>query len=145
MKLIFKKFSALSPYELYSILKLRFDVFVIEQQSLYDELDGKDAISLHAYFSDKKGICAYARIFKTQKKTASIGRIVVRKDCRKKGFGRTLIAACITHIQSDGNTKKIEISAQEHLKPYYASFGFRQSSPPFDDGGIAHIDMTLLL
>lgn len=141
MKIILKEFDELELKELYGILKLRFDVFVLEQQSIYDEFDSIDFIATHLFIKQNDEIIAYLRFYDKSDTTASFGRVAVHKNYRKKGISKLLISAVIEHIKEKNNILKIEIEAQEYLKKFYNSFGFIQVSNPYEDGGVIHISM----
>ena len=143
MKLNVKIFKDLTLEQLYKILKLRYDIFVVEQKSIYNEFDEKDYDAVHIFLQEKKDVIAYMRIYKKSKKIASIGRVVVDLKFRKKGLGRKVVKEGIDYIKSKWKVDKIEISAQEYLKKFYESFGFKQVSDVYDDCGVAHIDMVL--
>lgn len=135
------RFEQLTPHQLYRILKLRFDVFVMEQNSIYDEYDNIDFISLHMFAEAVDYIPAYLRIYKKSDSKASLGRIVVHPAHRGTGLGREIVTAGIEYIETSYQGLKIEIGAQLYLKSFYESFGFVQSSDIYDDGGINHIMM----
>jgi ElaA protein len=141
--LIVKPFTELTLEQLYKILKLRYDVFVVEQKSIYDEFDEKDYHAIHIFYEDKKDIVAYTRLFKKSNKVAALGRVVVNTKFRKKGLGRKVVQEGIAYIKTVWKIKKIEIGAQVYLKSFYESFGFKQSSDVYDDCGVPHIDMVL--
>ncbi|MGY6648090.1 GNAT family N-acetyltransferase [Wenyingzhuangia sp. IMCC45574] len=143
MNIIKKRFEELSTTELYKILQLRFEVFVVEQQCIYNEFDDKDYISTHYFIQQNESIIAYLRVYKKDAIVASFGRVVIHKSQRKKGLANLLIQTVIEDTQQKVNVEKIVIEAQEHLKDFYAVFGFRQVSEPYDDCGIMHIDMEL--
>lgn len=143
MKIEIKHYSELSRDELYDLLQQRQHVFIIEQASIYDDLDAydKDAYHLLCYKDDK--LAASSRILSagTKLRFASIGRIACAKALRGEGLGRKVIEASIQFIEKTFNENTIQISAQQHLEAYYNSFGFIKCSEPYDDGGIDHIDM----
>ena len=145
MKLNVKFFSELTNEQLYRILKLRYDIFVLEQKSIYDEYDGKDYDAVHIFLQEKKEVLAYLRIYKKSNKVASIGRVVVDQRFRKQGLGRKLMNEGINYIKSNWKTDRLEIGAQEYLKKFYESFGFKPTSQPYDDCGVSHIDMEMKL
>lgn len=138
-----KKFQELTLEELYQLLKIRYDVFVNEQQSIYNEFDNKDQQALHIYYFHDKKILAYSRLYATETKV-ELGRIVTANYLRGSGVGGKLIQKSIAESQKHYPGWPIEISAQQLLKNYYQQFGFQQISEPYDDGGIMHIDMVLM-
>lgn len=138
-----KSFKELDTDELYALLKLRQDVFIIEQQSIYDDLDGYDQKSFHLLLWENGALAGLTRIVPagTKMTHVSIGRIATPQTARGGGRGRRIIEESIRFIEEKLQETVIEISAQEHLESYYESFGFRRSSAAYDDGGIMHIDM----
>ena len=118
MKFIVKIFNELTIHELYGILQLRSEVFVVEQDCVYQDLDFKDQKSLHVFGYKNDKIIAYTRIFKPGDyfDNASIGRVIIAKSERKFGFGHELIRASIDVIKTELKVDKITISAQLYLK-----------------------------
>jgi ElaA protein len=143
MKFIIKSFSELTISELYDILQLRSEVFVAEQDCVYQDLDGKDYKSLHVLGFKKEKIIAYARIFKPGDyfENASIGRVVVKEIERKFGYGQELMNVSIKAVKTEFNEKKITISAQLYLKKFYESHGFIHVGKQYLEDGIPHIRM----
>ncbi|WP_152286460.1 GNAT family N-acetyltransferase [Flavicella marina] len=141
-----KKFEDFSIQELYSVLNLRSQVFVVEQQSIYLDLDFKDQRALHVlgYSSDK--LVAYARIFKSKDcyDLASIGRVVVAKEFRSYGYGHQLIDFSIAGIDEHFNEQNIHISAQLYLQQFYESHGFVAVGEEYLEDQIPHIAMELI-
>ena len=138
-----KTFLELNTTELYQILQLRSEVFVVEQDCVYQDLDFKDQKSLHVFgFKDGK-IIAYTRIFKPGDyfKNASIGRVVVAASERKYGFGVDLMKASIKAVEDYFKASKITISAQVYLTKFYNSLGFKQVGEGYLEDGIPHIEM----
>lgn len=141
----YKSFAQLSVIELYDILKLRQDVFVIEQQCIYPDIDDADKTAFHlfAYSEEGEGICAYLRIFSPQVKAreVSMGRILTSEASRGTGLGKVLVAKAIEVIEREFPDQAIKISAQEYLVQFYVDFNFVVTSEPYDEDGIQHIDM----
>lgn len=133
----------LSTRELYEILKLRVDVFVVEQACPYPELDGKDADALHLRLLDGDELLASARLFKPEKIGAPsrIGRVVVAPAHRARRLGKILMQESIMTCKRLFPGCDITLSAQSHLEQFYASFGFKTVSPEYLEDGIPHIDM----
>ena len=129
----------LTTETLYKILALRAEVFVVEQACVYLDSDGKDEKALHLCAFSETNLIAYARIFLNQTPCV-IGRLVVHQKHRGKHYGRKLMQKSIAAIP---NRNEIFISAQEHLKTFYTSFGFTQSGERYLEDGIPHIPMTL--
>ncbi len=145
MQSICKTFKELTLNEFYEITTLRIDVFVVEQNCVYHELDGKDQKAHHLFIKDPESaqIIAYTRIFKPGSyfDEAAFGRVVVHPKHRKKHIGRFLVNEVIEFITKNFDLTTIKISAQTHLKEWYESFGFNQISDPYLEDGIPHIDM----
>ncbi len=144
IKPIIKTFQELTSTELYAILRLRSEVFVVEQDCVYQDLDNKDEKALHLYFIKYNKIIAYTRIFGPGDyfKEASIGRVVVQKSYRKDGYGHQLMEVSIQTIKEKYNTKKITISAQVYLQKFYESHSFKQVGEEYLEDGIPHIKMV---
>ncbi len=138
-----KHFNELSTTELYAILQLRSEVFVVEQNCVYQDLDGKDEKAVHVLGYYNNELTAYARLFNKGYyfDEASIGRVIVRLKYRDKQFGHELIRFSIKAIQENFNETQITISAQAHLKKFYASHGFIQTSEMYLEDDIPHIQM----
>ncbi|MUU79104.1 GNAT family N-acetyltransferase [Winogradskyella endarachnes] len=136
-------FKALSIDELYSLLQLRSEVFVVEQDCVYQDIDGKDQKALHILgFKDNK-LVAYTRIFKPGDyfKEASIGRVVVLKTERQHQYGYEIMKASIKAIKTYYNQSEIKISAQVYLKRFYNNLEFKEIGEAYLEDGIAHIAM----
>ena len=140
-----KKFAELSTAELYAILQLRNEVFVVEQNCVYQDADDKDQLSLHFCGWDNEKLVAYTRIIPPgiSYTEASIGRVVTSPAYRKTGAGRQLMQESISRTCSQFNCTAIKIGAQLYLKKFYQSLGFVQSSDEYLEDGIAHIEMIL--
>jgi ElaA protein len=138
-----KTFSELTTNELYELLQLRSEVFVVEQDCVYQELDGKDQKALHVLgFKDEK-IVAYTRVFKPGDyfENASIGRVVVKKNERQFKYGYDIMEASIKAIKTQYNETTIKISAQTYLKRFYNNLGFKEIGEAYLEDGIPHIAM----
>lgn len=141
-----KTFNQLSIEEFYEIVQLRIEVFVVEQDCPYQELDGKDHVALHLLGYEDGEIQAYSRIFKGGliAKDASIGRVIVKETARGKGYGQALLAESISYIEKEfPQDTSILIHAQEYLNKFYQSFGFIPVSDVYLLDGINHLDMRL--
>ena len=138
-----KSFSELTVSELYQILQLRSEVFVVEQDCVYQDIDFKDQKALHVLGYKNNTIIAYTRIFKPGDyfENASIGRVVVKKIERKYGYGHELMKVSIEAIKDAFHQQKITISAQLYLKKFYESHGFIQVGETYLEDGIPHIRM----
>ncbi len=139
-----KKFSELTLNELYEILQLRSEVFVVEQNCVYQDIDFKDQKALHVIGQKNDKIIAYTRIFKPGDyfKDASIGRVVVAKNERKFGYGHIIMDYSIKAINSFFNENIIKISAQKYLKEFYESHNFIQVGKEYLEDDIPHIAMV---
>jgi ElaA protein len=140
---ICKKFSDLSPLELYHLLQLRSEVFVVEQNCVFLDMDNSDQQCFHLMGCIENKLVAYARIVPPGRiyKEASIGRVVTSPSVRKKGVGKLLMQKAIEICnQLFGNTD-IRIGAQFYLKNFYGCFGFNQVSDVYLEDGIEHIYM----
>ena len=146
MKLQFeiKRFNALSTLELYQLLQLRSQVFVVEQNCVYQDIDGKDEKAMHVLGKMDDRIVAYSRIFKPNDyfDNASIGRVVVSENARTHKFGFDLMQEAIAAVGSEFGIQPITISAQLYLKKFYESLGFQQVSETYLEDGIEHIEMV---
>lgn len=138
-----KAFNELSTAELYSLLQLRSKVFVVEQDCVYQDIDGKDQKALHVLGYHKGDLVAYTRIFKPGDyfEFASIGRVVVAKSKRDKQFGKLIMEASIKAIEDCFNLQKIKISAQVYLKNFYMDLGFNPVGKEYLEDNIPHITM----
>lgn len=145
MKLCVKRFDELSIDELFNIYKLRVDVFVVEQQCPYHEIDEEDKSCLHLWLEDETGIVAYARVLEPNSRfvEASIGRVIAKK--RRKGHGTAIVKAAIKCAVDNYNVDKIVIEAQYYAKEFYEKLGFKQVSKMFLEDGVPHIKMILCI
>ncbi len=139
-----KEFNQLNTKELYAILQLRSEVFVVEQNCVYQDIDNKDQKALHILGYHEKNLVAYARIFKPYDyfKLASIGRVVVALKYRKYRYGYALMEAAIKAIQDYFKETNIVISAQEYLEKFYTNLGFIKEGKSYLEDGIPHIYMV---
>lgn len=138
-----KPFEALSVNELYDILRLRSEIFVVEQNCVYLDLDGKDKVALHLFGEYDGNIVAHSRLFKPgiSFDNSSIGRVVVAANYRDKKWGHELIREAISGIKDHFGESQITIGAQLYLKKFYESHGFVQSSEMYLEDDIPHIEM----
>jgi len=136
------EFNKLSPADVYSILKLRQDVFIIEQNCIYDDIDRIDLISEHLMVFDGQTLAAYLRIVPAGAKfnEISIGRIVVDPEYRNKGLGKEIVNESLDVLRKR-EVKCVMIEAQYYLENFYRSLGFKKISDPYDVDGIPHIEM----
>ena len=139
-----KSFNDLTLSEFHDIIQLRLNIFVVEQDCPYLDLDDKDKIAYHFFGSTDQGkIVAYTRLFAPGDyyKEAAIGRVVVHKDFRKNKLGFELMSRSIEQVESLFNTKTIRIGAQAYLKKFYESLGFQPTGHDYIEDGIPHMYM----
>lgn len=138
-----KKFKELNVEEIYRILKLRNEVFVVEQQCVYQDCDGKDEKAYHLYLEDNGKIIAYLRILNkgVSYDEIAIGRVLVHKNYRGKGIAREMMLKAINFIESNINETVIKLQAQEYLVNFYKSLGFKEISIVYLEDNIPHVDM----
>ncbi len=138
-----KRFEALSLVELYKLLQLRSEVFVVEQNCIYQDIDGKDQKAMHLIGMINDEVVAYARLFKPNEyfDEASIGRVIVKQTYRDKSLGHLLMDEAIAAVKSEFDETKITISAQLYLKKFYENHGFIQTSETYLEDDIPHIQM----
>ena len=138
-----KKFDELTTNELYGLLQLRSEVFVVEQDCVYQDIDYKDQKALHILGFKNDKIVAYTRVFKSGDyfKYASIGRVVVAENERKFKYGYDIMKASMNAISTYFNESTIKISAQTYLIQFYNSLDFNQVGKEYLEDGIPHIDM----
>jgi ElaA protein len=143
MEIEVKKFDELTIYELHDLLQLRSEVFVVEQDCVYQDIDGKDQKALHVFGKKDGKVVAYTRVFAPgfYFPQAAIGRVVVPADQRKFGYGHVIMEASIQAIEKEYQKKEIKLSAQEHLRKFYESHGFKQIGEGYLEDGIPHIAM----
>ncbi|MGX1022958.1 GNAT family N-acetyltransferase [Psychroflexus sp. MBR-150] len=136
-------FLELKKQQLYDILQLRSEVFVVEQDCVYQDIDGYDQIATHVLAYDEKALVAYARILppKTYFEELSIGRIIVKETHRGQALGHKLMTFCIDFISTQFKPQTIKLSAQEHLKSFYQQHGFQQQGDGYLEDGIPHVAM----
>jgi len=141
-----KIFNELSTQELYQILRLRSEVFVVEQNCVYQDIDNKDQKAMHLFGILEGEIIAYSRLFKPGDyfEFSSIGRVVVAEKHRDKNFGHELIDQSIFEINNQFKAQNITISAQLYLKKFYESHGFVATSETYLEDDIPHIEMKII-
>ena len=137
---IIKTFSEISTQELYKILRLRSEVFVVEQNCVYQDMDNKDQKALHLLYKQEEEIIGYTRIFKAgvYYENPSIGRVVILKSERGKDLGKKIMIESIEYIKENLEAKKIELSAQKYLDKFYRDLGFYASGEEYLEDGIPH-------
>ena len=136
-------FSSLNTDQLYRLLQLRSEVFVVEQDCVYQDIDGKDKKALHILGTVEGNIVAYTRVFKPGDylERAAIGRVVVASDFRKRDFGKAIMQASIAAVENHFNTTAIGLSAQTYLLNFYNDLGFSALGETYLEDGIPHIYM----
>lgn len=143
LHIITKTFQQLTTDELYAILQLRSEVFVLEQNCAYQDVDGKDQKALHVLGFKNEILVAYTRLFKPGDyfENASIGRVVVHENERQHKYGYAIMKVSIDAIQEHFNETTIKISAQEYLVKFYTNLGFTTFGSSYLEDGIPHIAM----
>ena len=143
MNLISKKFNELSATEIYEILKARSEIFVMEQNIHYQDIDDIDYNSLHCFFMRNNKVVAYLRAFyqDEHKAIVKIGRVLTLKH--GNGVGKELMEQSLQSIKEKMNCKKICMDAQKHAIGFYEKFGFKVVSNDFLEEGIVHVVMEL--
>lgn len=138
-----KRFSELTTKELYEILKVRAEVFIVGQNCVFQDLDSKDEVSYHLFLEDNSEIAAYLRILPKgiAHPEAAIGRVLTKEAYRKKGLSREIVQKAIDFITDTLEEKEIRISAQAYLQEFYKGFGFEAISDIYLYEGIEHIEM----
>ena len=142
------EFGELTTDELYQVLRLRQQVFIVEQNCIYEDLDGLDQGAWHliGWRAQKGGlrtIDAYLRVLGPGVKyqESSIGRVIVSQSARGSGLGKALMNQALLMISKSLSNAPIRISAQHHLEKFYSEYGFERVSEPYDEDGILHIEM----
>lgn len=140
---ILKKFEELTPHELYAIIKLRNEVFVVEQDCVFQDADDKDQTSFHLMGMNEGKLVAYSRIVPPgiAYKEPSIGRVVSSPSLRGTGIGKELMIKSIESLYKLFNNAPIKIGAQVYLLKFYSSFGFTTTGDIYLEDGIEHITM----
>jgi len=138
-----KTFDEFTVPELYAVIKARVDVFVVEQNCPYPDLDGYDQKAIHLWAEENSEILAYCRIFDKGIKynEASIGRVLTTEKARGKKLGKQLIAYAVQAIENRFRTSEIRISAQDYLLRFYGGFGFEDTGKKYLEDNIPHTEM----
>ncbi len=137
---ITKTFYELDTEDLYQILRLRSEVFVVEQDCVYQDLDNKDQNAIHLYYKENDQIVAYTRIFKAGDyyENPCIGRVVVSKKNRGNDLGKKIMIDSMEYIKQNIKGEKIELSAQKYLDKFYKDLGFYKIGEDYLEDGIPH-------
>ena len=143
LKIKVKIYQELTTQELYELLQLRSEVFVVEQDCVYQDIDGKDQNALHVLGYKNEKLVAYTRVFKPGDyfKEASIGRVVVKASERQHQYGYEIMKASVEAIKTHFNVTTIKISAQTYLKRFYNTLEFFEVGEEYLEDGIPHIGM----
>ena len=138
-----KKWSEVSLEELYSVLRLRSEVFVVEQDCVYQDIDNKDQTAIHLLGYINKELIAYSRLFNEGDyfKETSFGRAIIKKEKRGQGYGDELVKESLKTIKNYYGNKKVKISAQAHLKTFYSKHAFIAKGKEYLEDGIPHVSM----
>jgi ElaA protein len=138
-----KKFDELTVHELYAILQLRNEVFAVEQNCVYHDMDDKDQLAHHLMGWEDQKLLAYTRILPAgiAYREASIGRVVTSPSARKKGLGRSLMEVSIAETNRLYGNTPIRIGAQVYLHSFYTSLGFIRTGDMYLEDGIEHVEM----
>ena len=139
-----KSFATLTPSELYAILRLRSEVFVVEQNCVFLDADNKDIYCHHLMLFDNKQLIAYARLVPPgiSYREMSVGRVVTAKDARNKGAGKELMQLAVENCRKIFGDGPIRIGAQYYLEKFYTDIGFTATGDVYDEDGIDHIHMV---
>jgi len=140
-----KPFAALTLAELYALLQLRSEVFVVEQTCAFQDIDGQDQTALHLLgYTEAGELAAYARLFEAGRSytQASIGRVVTSPRHRGHGLGRALLHEAIAQCEVQFGPQPIKIGAQQYLLAFYQSFGFVEEGEGYLEDGIPHVHMV---
>ncbi|WP_333851202.1 GNAT family N-acetyltransferase [Epilithonimonas sp.] len=138
-----KTFSELDTTELYEIIKARINVFVVEQNCPYPDLDNYDQKAIHLWAEKEGKVLAYCRIFDKGIKYAetSIGRVITTEKGRGTGLGKQLIAYAVDVIENRFRTTEVRISAQDYLLKFYSGFGFKETEKKYLEDNLPHTEM----
>lgn len=145
MNFLIKQFNELTTTELYALLALRSEVFVVEQNCVYQDLDGIDQQSIHLLFYNDLDLIGTLRIVPKGLiyNEIAIGRVCLAQNYRLKGNGKALMQAGIEYVMK-GEKQAIRISAQAHLEKFYTNLGFKSTEKAYLEDGIPHIEMVLI-
>ena len=141
------RFEELRPEHLYEIVRLREGVFVVEQNCAYLDADGRDPAAWHllGWLSNdgERKLVAYSRVFEPgiRYPEGSVGRVVTAPEVRRTGVGRMLMTEALRRLEGLAPGRPVRIAAQRYLERFYASFGFKPASAPYEEDGIIHVDM----
>ena len=136
-------YDELTKEELYKIIQLRVNVFIVEQQTCYEDLDDHDQNSIHLSYAKDGKLFAYTRLLPPGEKfeMASLGRVITSQEARGTGLGKEMIQLALDTIEKEWPGSEVFIQAQEYLKGFYGSFGFEPVSEPYIYDSLPHQDM----
>jgi ElaA protein len=139
----FKSFEALTQQQLYALLQLRTEVFVVEQNCVFQDMDGADDKAMHLLGTQDDKLAAYARCFNAgvKFKEASIGRVITQAHLRGTGAGHALMQQALGSMKMVWGVQPIRIGAQARLEKFYQQHGFATASEPYIEDSIPHIEM----
>lgn len=145
MNKVIKSFEELDIHELYAILALRSEIFVVEQDCVYQDIDFKDQKSFHLMIWEQNKLVAYTRIFKGGDyfKESSIGRVLVKEKFRGDQLGHLIMKESLRFIHEELKEQQVCISAQKYLVKFYESHGFQTFGESYLEDGIPHVQMKL--
>jgi ElaA protein len=137
------KFSELTAEQLYAALSMRSDIFVVEQNCVYLDPDGKDIFAIHLLGLENNSLAAYMRLFPPTdiENFIIFGRVLTARSSRTKGYGKKLMEELLSYCNKNYPGLSIKCSAQHYLKKFYAGFGFKAVSEIYEEDGIPHISM----
>lgn len=138
-----RKFEELKLEEMYEILKIRSEVFVVEQNCVYQDCDNKDKVAYHLFATENGSVVAYLRILEQgiYYDEPSVGRVLTSKEQRGRGLGKIAMIKAIDFIKNTLKEEKIKISAQEYAIPFYEGVGFKVFSKVYLEDDIPHVEM----
>ncbi|KTC78174.1 GNAT family N-acetyltransferase [Legionella brunensis] len=142
INILIKSFDELSKDTLYEILALRSEIFIVEQQCFYQDLDYKDQDAKHLLAYQDNKLIAYARILSYENEGMSFGRLVTATSHRGLGLGKQLMDSILSYLKNHHPTEPIIITAQNYLRNFYGTYGFVAEGEPFDMDGIPHVRMV---
>ena|SRR5689334_2021054 len=139
----FALFAELTPQQIHDVYRLRVDVFIVEQNCVFQDVDGVDPQCWHLLGYAGKELVAYARLLPAGVKfdEPSVGRVITARTVRRTGMGRVLMREAMMRARELWPGQTLRIGAQAHLERFYNEFGFVKASEPYDEDGIMHIEM----
>lgn len=142
------RFHDLRPEHLYEVVRLREGVFIVEQNCVYLDADGRDPAAWHLLgWLEENGarkLVAYARVFEPGMRylEGSVGRVITAPEVRRTGLGRVLMTEALNRLETLAPGQPVRLAAQRYLENFYSSFGFTAASAPYEEDGIIHVDMV---